>query len=652
MIYYVLMIGANQLITFLFYRLEKGTKFSKLNYFIRQLIIGIVFGIFGCIATECSIMVDVPLSNVRDSFPITAGLLFGGESGIISGLICGCFRFFSPTMMAGSYTRVSCSVTAVLSGLTAALMRKYLFKKKCPSVYITFMFVVSIEAFHMAMIFLTHSSDLSGAFQLVKIACFKVMIANSVSVALAVIIVRLHISKFSIHKIKTSHSCGCSYGKEKKQLSNILTFSMMFLITGAFVLVGYFLFAIHTEFAKNNLKTVFYDSLTEVKSNINKEYEAIISKEAENLESDTITNINQQVLIEIISWNLENYEEYMIDDLFLVDKNSHHLIGLENRKDLDYISDYILVNDGVIFPFEKDDRPEKLFETNFIGDDIYYMYISFYDYYILATVNKDSIMFFRDSTVYMVALLNIIIFSLLFFCSYVLLKTNIISNMRNLIEAMVKSKDRGKDSENYDQLFTPISRELNYTFKLLYKQYDELKDKVKQEHEEKEEFEYIAEHDKLTGLLNRNGFKKIMCTLSGKKINMAFLFIDVDKFKEINDTYGHIIGDQILKKIADFIKTDSRSGDISMRYGGDEFALIMFGCSYKDKEIIIKKITLINKKLKNPVDGLPPVTISVGVAFSKCGYSKSLLLEADKALYVTKENGRSGCFCSPIVIGE
>lgn len=154
---------------------------------------------------------------------------------------------------------------------------------------------------------------------------------------------------------------------------------------------------------------------------------------------------------------------------------------------------------------------------------------------------------------------------------------------------------------------------------------------------------YKADHDALTGLMNRSAFNALKHMLSLKEVPIAFLLIDVDKFKHINDSYGHEIGDAILCKVARLLQKSFRAKDFCIRFGGDEFAVILKDSAPDMKEIIQKKIAIINQTLQNPDDELPPVSLSVGVAFSAAGFPDSLYGHADVALYHVKEHGRCGC---------
>ena len=154
---------------------------------------------------------------------------------------------------------------------------------------------------------------------------------------------------------------------------------------------------------------------------------------------------------------------------------------------------------------------------------------------------------------------------------------------------------------------------------------------------------YQAEHDALTGLLNRGAFDRLQQLLKTKNGPLGLLIIDVDKFKQVNDGYGHETGDQVLKKVAGFLKEGFRSTDYPARIGGDEFAVILSDVTPEQEDVIAGKIQEMNQLLTHPSDGLPVVSLSVGGAFSENGFSDRLYKKADLALYDVKEHGRCGC---------
>lgn len=152
-----------------------------------------------------------------------------------------------------------------------------------------------------------------------------------------------------------------------------------------------------------------------------------------------------------------------------------------------------------------------------------------------------------------------------------------------------------------------------------------------------------AEHDFLTGLINRQALDQIKNVFKDSQEAIAYLIIDIDLFKHVNDTYGHATGDEVLKKIGHLLMEQFRTTDYVARIGGDEFAVIMTKFGDSGQTVIQKKITEMNKILQNIQDGLPSVSLSVGVAFSECGYNENLEIQADEALYRVKKGGRCNC---------
>lgn len=168
---------------------------------------------------------------------------------------------------------------------------------------------------------------------------------------------------------------------------------------------------------------------------------------------------------------------------------------------------------------------------------------------------------------------------------------------------------------------------------------------VYQENEETQKLvRHQAEHDALTDLLNRGAYEKILNIYEKGDTPFALILVDVDTFKSVNDTYGHAIGDIILKKVAKLLKTAFRSIDYVCRIGGDEFSIIMVEMTSDLKYTIEDKIKAVNEQLAKAEEDVPAVSLSVGVAFSdRENPEDTIFKDADKALYHVKENGRNGC---------
>lgn len=166
-----------------------------------------------------------------------------------------------------------------------------------------------------------------------------------------------------------------------------------------------------------------------------------------------------------------------------------------------------------------------------------------------------------------------------------------------------------------------------------------------------ERIRYQAERDGLTGLYNHRVFQEKLESYleNAKRENATFkeislLLLDIDHFKQMNDTYGHPFGDQVLKRVAGAIQENVRSYDVVARYGGEEFAIILPGCNaitaMKVADEIRQAISRIDfKKGLNQIQ----VTVSGGIAtFPSDARERAELLErADIALYHAKRNGRN-----------
>ena len=177
-------------------------------------------------------------------------------------------------------------------------------------------------------------------------------------------------------------------------------------------------------------------------------------------------------------------------------------------------------------------------------------------------------------------------------------------------------------------------------FKYLAKTYNQIYE-VKAKNEKK--LRVKAEYDGLTGILNRRAFDNICQNSAEEKWPIVLLLIDMDNFKHINDTYGHAGGDTALKELARILKSTFRKSDYVARIGGDEFAAVLPDYKANSGDIIVRKIASVNEQLANMKDGIKPVSVSVGAAFSPTGYNEELYKKADKALYKTKELGKRGC---------
>lgn len=169
-----------------------------------------------------------------------------------------------------------------------------------------------------------------------------------------------------------------------------------------------------------------------------------------------------------------------------------------------------------------------------------------------------------------------------------------------------------------------------------------IQDITEQKHRE-EWMQYKIEHDELTGTLNRTAFNRVTKLLEESTVPFGLVLMDIDRFKLINDTYGHDVGDAVLTRLVSVLNESMRISDKLFRLGGDEFAVIMNRLTLEQADCVKQIVETVNKEITVRVDGLPAFSVSAGVAFSVLGYDEKLYHKADTALYRTKGTTRRGC---------
>jgi diguanylate cyclase (GGDEF)-like protein len=162
-------------------------------------------------------------------------------------------------------------------------------------------------------------------------------------------------------------------------------------------------------------------------------------------------------------------------------------------------------------------------------------------------------------------------------------------------------------------------------------------------------------HDELTGLLTSKSFfselRREAARSEAESMPFCVLMMDLDFFKEVNDTYGHLVGSATLEEVGIVIKKALRAGDVGARFGGEEFAAFLLDADYSQGMIAAERVRAAIEKHSFPavrrgsdeVDPTHQITISIGVAsYPEDGRDPIQLVEmADSALYRAKRNGRN-----------
>ncbi len=175
----------------------------------------------------------------------------------------------------------------------------------------------------------------------------------------------------------------------------------------------------------------------------------------------------------------------------------------------------------------------------------------------------------------------------------------------------------------------------------------ELEQKVK---DRTEDLQRLTEIDPLTGLLNRRGimdrFEQEIARQTRQGSSLGILLLDLDNFKQVNDTYGHVAGDVALCSTANILQSMKRSYDHAGRWGGEEFLILLPECSEQDLLVIAERIREAVQSLRVEAGtGDFSFTVSIGAHHPKTPQTPDAMLsQADKALYKAKEAGRNNVY--------
>lgn len=168
------------------------------------------------------------------------------------------------------------------------------------------------------------------------------------------------------------------------------------------------------------------------------------------------------------------------------------------------------------------------------------------------------------------------------------------------------------------------------------------------QYEMQQELDYISHHDTLTGILNRLSLEHkldyLFSDAKHKNEQFCVLFMDLDHFKEVNDSFGHEVGDILLKESVKRVQSLIRESDVFARIGGDEFVILLSNIDKQHVEIIAKKIVNIFTNSFHIKGNDVRISTSIGISIYPNNTSNKLTLMkyADEAMYKTKENGKNG----------
>ena len=440
----------------------------KLPYWLRQGFIGIVFGGLAIIGTEWGIPFNGATANCRDAAVLSAGLLFGGPAGIIAGLIGGIERWFTAV---GNFTRIACTVSTILAGLYAALLRKFMFENKKPGWLLAMAIGVVMEIFHLTMVFITNMATPTTAMAAVKACTFPMVLANGISVMLSTM--ALSLLSGELFRRKAS----------QVRISQTIQRWLLVTVLMAFAATSFFVFRLQDTIARRQADSLLDLALDEVSADI----------------SDAVAkggNVNEQIVG--------------------ITKNRH--VG-ENG--------FIIIVDAYynVISIPKDIQEEKL-KAELYGVDIPDSDITFSltvneepsfcryqmadGYFIVSILPESEALQMRNIALYVNAFMEILVFAILFGLIYLLIKSVVVNQIKSINASLGKITEGDLGvvvNVRTNAEFASLSDDINSTVDTLKRYIAEASARIDKELEFAKEIQSSALPDITPALAKREEFE-------------------------------------------------------------------------------------------------------------------------------------------------
>ena len=246
-------------------------------------------------------------------------------------------------------------------------------------------------------------------------------------------------------------------------------------------------------------------------------------------------------------------------------------------------------------------------------------------------IEEESGATFREHEDDLIVILNLA--TSLIFILFILLVLIFIFNVLLVVKPSDKFIQALDDKEKLPEIGS-------YEFRKFARRYNNI---YRSDRKNKELLKEQGEIDELTGTLKVGTLDLVRHNMAQHNEPMGIMFVDIDNFRSIKESNGYDVADAVVKKVAKLFTSSFKSSDYIIRISQDEFELFLPRMEKSDEQMLVERINKINEDLKETSDGIPAVSVSVGVAFADSGYTKEVERKADMALNYVKENGRGYC---------
>ena len=442
----------------IFYQAEKKTSFRKITYWQKQLIIGVVFGLLAAISTHLGIETEGAVINVRDASPLSAGLIFGGPAGIIAGVIGGVERFLASFWGIGQSTQLACSLATLCAGFFAALMKKFIFDSKIPSIFYGLLLGITTEVFHMLLIYFTNLTNIYDAFKYIQDCTLSMTLCNGFTVMLSILSVSLLDNKKLRNKNKV------------RKIEYTFRSRLLICVLIAFSATSAFSFTLQNHIAVTDTEHLLNININDVKNTINNKYKSY------DITDESISSL-------ALDWHIGGTGCIIISDKsgkILSDRDGHTGESLtENGIDLSKFSN----------------KENELFTSEVHGRNSFCIFSVQDDYYIVASIPKDEALFSRKITLYVTVFIEIIVFTSLFVFIFLLIKKVVVKNIDKINNSLAKITDGDLDETvnvRSNEEFAVLSDDINSTVDTLKRYIKEADERIDKELEFARQIQHSA----------------------------------------------------------------------------------------------------------------------------------------------------------------
>ena len=427
------------------YLAKKHTRFKNLSAAWQQIIIGLIFGAVAILGTEWGIPINGAQMNCRDAAPLCAGLLFGAPAGLIAGTIGAVERWVAVAWGVGSFTRVACSVSTLLAGVYAALLRVMLFENKRPSWFIALASGIVMEVFHLSMVFITNFSQAARAGAVVKACAVPMVLANGLSVMLAAILLTLLSREKLLQK------------RNQLSITKKIQRGLLVCVLLAYGISTLFMIYVQTGLARNETEELLTLSLEDVTQAMQDAADELLlseSFEAEQLHAALQDRITAAV-----------HSRHVGETGFLaVADEAGNILSATRGLEEDSVLD---------FDTEGQYAAGEMFRVSAAGEAAYSMYTEFGDFYILAFLPVSEAYADRDMSVYTNSFMEVMVFAAMFLLIYLLIKNVVVKNIHRIngrlaeitdgnLNAMMDVRDSAEFALLSDDINTTVSALKHY----------------------------------------------------------------------------------------------------------------------------------------------------------------------------------------------